>query len=136
MKIQMVIITSHRSVYLGLGSNNSIIRFFCLIIWEFFIGDLVMERNKSIRILSTKSVLLFSFRWQFGDHGWHQVIWNQKVNYLKCLCFYCYSNCSGCQAIEDDKDTIPDSQSLMMYARGLCVGYPRNTLWYNINRNW
>ena len=27
----------------------------------------------------------------------------------------------------DDKDTMPDSQCLM-YARGLCVGYPLNIL--------
>ena len=121
-----ITVTSYWSLCLGLGSNNLIIQFFSLIIWEFFIWDLIVERSKSVRILSIKSVA-FSFHWPFGNHRIHQLIWNQKVSYFKFLCFHRYSNCNGCQTMGDDKDTMPDSRFLM-YARGLCVGYPQNVL--------
>ena len=50
---------------------------------------------------------------------------NRRAKYLNCLFFYLYSNCNGCQVLEDNEDSIPDSHSFMMYDGGLCVGYPQ-----------
>lgn len=51
----------------------------------------------------------------------------EQLSNFKFLCFYRYLNCTGCQAMKDAIDTMPDSQFLM-YACGLCVGYPQNIL--------